>query len=202
MGSALLMYMDLYLFHSYYKGSTMNTSTSLKTLLVAITAVTLGSATLAAQADMPAAKAGHDTQPDRAAWMAKRMAKHEAHMHESLMLTPAQEPAWQKFIGATRPVHPAMGQRPDRKAFDALSAPERMSQFIAMEQQHIAQQQTHLEALKTFYAVLTPQQRTVFDHMQRPHHHGHHGWGDEQQQGWHGHDHDHDQDHAQNHDQH
>lgn len=167
----------------------MKTSTSLKSLMIAVAALTMGGATLAAQADTPAAP-GHDMHhdgKDMAARMAERMAKHEARMHESLMLTPAQEPAWQKFIGATRPAQQPMQQRPDRKAFEAMSAPDRMSQFIGMEKKHIAMQESHLEALKTFYAVLTPQQRIVFDHMKQPHHgHGHRGWGHEQHQGWHG----------------
>lgn len=190
MGSAL--FMDT--FHPYFKGSTMKTSTSLKSLMIAVAALTMGGATLAAQADTPAAPAhdmrhdgkGHDGK-DMAARMAERMARHEARMHESLMLTPAQEPAWQKFIGATRPAKPAMQQRPDRKAFEAMSAPDRMSQFIGMEKKHIAMQESRLDALKTFYAVLTPQQRTVFDHMKQPHHgRGHRGWGHEQHHGWHG----------------
>ena len=52
------------------------------------------------------------------------------------------------------------------------------------EAEHAAMQQKHAEALRAFYAALSPEQRQVFDALQRMHGGGHEhggqghgGWG-------------------------
>jgi Spy/CpxP family protein refolding chaperone len=62
------------------------------------------------------------------------------------------------------------GERPariDRAALQQMSAPERMEARIAMSKERISRQETHLTALKTFYATLTPEQQKVFDDNMR-----------------------------------
>jgi Spy/CpxP family protein refolding chaperone len=156
-------------------------TTPRKTLMMALTALVMGSATLAGSASAadttPAAATATKpaAQHDRHERMQHRMAKHVAHLHDSLKLTAAQEPAWQSFIASAKPAKPADGQRPDRAAFKNMSAPERMAKGIEHSKQHIAMQESRLESLKTFYAVLTPEQRTVFDKQAghgRPMHRG------------------------------
>ena len=55
----------------------------------------------------------------------------------------------------------------DRAAWAGLSAPARMEKMIAMAKQHTAAMESHLAALNTFYAVLTPAQKKVFDENTR-----------------------------------
>ncbi|MFZ6681493.1 Spy/CpxP family protein refolding chaperone [Undibacterium sp. Tian12W] len=147
-----------------------------KKLMIAVTAVGLsmiGSAGSAlAQPPSPAsasANAGHG-QPhgDPAKWaekMKERMAKHQAELHDKLKITAAQEPAWKTFIDAMNPG--AMPARPDRKEMEKLTTPERMEKGLEKMKEHLAKMQTRLTALKTFYAVLTPEQQKIFDESHR-----------------------------------
>jgi Spy/CpxP family protein refolding chaperone len=109
-------------------------------------------------------------------------AAHEAKLHDALKLTPAQEPAWKSFtddlhqqMTATAAEHNAM---PSRADMEKLPVPDRIEQHLAMEQKHLAMAQSRLTSLKTFYAVLTPEQKVTMDkaveHFMR--HHGHHHW--------------------------
>ncbi len=131
-----------------------------KSILIGLTVLGMGSATLSAYADEgrhgnPAAMEG------RHAKMAEHMAKHLTDLHEKLKLTPAQEPAWLAFSKAVTP--PAGGARPDRNAMAKLTAPERAEKILARMKEHTARMESNLAALKTFYATLTPAQKTVFD---------------------------------------
>jgi Spy/CpxP family protein refolding chaperone len=123
----------------------------------------LGSTALAQQAHDPARHQAH------AAKMHEKMAQHHAMLHEKLKLSAAQEPAWTAF-GASMSSGAKPGERPariDRAALQQMSAPERMEARIAMSKERISRQETHLTALKTFYATLTPEQQKVFDDNMR-----------------------------------
>lgn len=158
----------------------MNTSLTAirKNLLIAVSAITLGAAALGAQAQdasapAPNAKAvaPHDGQrgpgrghgEHRGGNPAERMAKYQARLHDKLKLTAAQEPAWTAFTAANAPKKPSGDWKAKREAFAKLSAPERMEQWIALSKERIAGQEARLASLKTFYAVLTPEQKKVFD---------------------------------------
>lgn len=93
--------------------------------------------------------------------MKARMDKHKAELHDKLKLSAAQEPAWKTFTEAMMPE--AMPPRPDRAAMDKMSAPERMEKMLAMSKEHEGKMETRLAALKTFYAVLTPEQKKILD---------------------------------------
>lgn len=93
------------------------------------------------------------------------MEKHQAQLHAKLKLTEAQEPAWKTFVAASTPT--AMPMRPDRKEMDKLTSPERMEKMLERSKEHQAKMQEHLSALKTFYAVLTPEQQKIFDDSHR-----------------------------------
>lgn len=160
----------------------MNTTinTMRKNLLIAVSALALGAATFGAQAQdtttpAPNAKAvapheghrgpgrGHGNGEHRGGNPAERMAKYQARLHDKLKLTAAQEPAWATFTAANAPKKPAGDWKAKREAFAKLSAPQRMEQWIAMSKERIAGQEARLGSLKTFYAVLTPEQQKVFD---------------------------------------
>ncbi|MEG0885841.1 MAG: Spy/CpxP family protein refolding chaperone, partial [Janthinobacterium sp.] len=108
----------------------------------------------------------------------------QARLHDKLKLTAAQEPAWATFTAANAPKKPMGDWKAKREAMAKLSAPERMEQWIAMSKERIASQESRLASLKTFYAVLTPEQKKVFDDsvpggkhggMRGRHHGEHHG---------------------------
>ena len=99
----------------------------------------------------------------------KAMAKHQAKLREALKLTPEQEGAWNAFVEKMKPSGP-MG-RPDWSKLDKETAPERMENMMAFMQARQAQMQGRLQAVKDFYAQLTPDQQKVFDREFMSRHH-------------------------------
>lgn len=93
------------------------------------------------------------------------MEKYQTQLHAKLKLSAAQEPAWKTFVAAHNPA--AMPTPPDRKEMEKLTTPERMEKMMERSKQHQEKMQEHLAALKTFYAVLTPEQQKVFDDSHR-----------------------------------
>ncbi len=96
--------------------------------------------------------------------MAERRAQRLAALKSDLKLTPAQEGAWNQFVAASQP--PAMGQRGpmmDRAQMAQLTTPQRLD----LMDKRMAERQTHMkqrsDAVKTFYAQLTPEQQKTFD---------------------------------------
>ena len=155
----------------------MNTSfhTVRKHLIVALSVLGMGAASLTvhaqqAPASAPAATGNPKAAPDgprahrgERGNPAERMAKYQARLHDKLKLTAAQEPAWATFTAANAPKKPAGDWKAKREAFAKLSAPQRMEQWIALSKERIASQESRLASLKTFYGVLTPEQQKVFD---------------------------------------
>lgn len=107
----------------------------------------------------------HTPDPAR---MQERMARHMAAIKDKLQLTPAQEPAWAAFTSAMQP-----GERParlDYQDMQTLTTPERIDRMRALRAQRSAEADRRGEAIKTFYATLTPAQQKTFDaHTLRQH---------------------------------
>lgn len=141
-----------------------------KNVLIGLAALSLGGAAIAAEAPAqppaPQARAGHHLTPEqRQARMAEHFAKREAELHGALKLTPAQEPAWNAFVAATRP---APREHGDRAEWASLSAPARLQKMIDISKQRTAMMESHLSALNTFYSTLSPEQKRLMDqHMMR-----------------------------------
>jgi len=166
---------------------------------------------------------GPPTAEQRAAWKAKaeermhdHMEMHAKHLHDLLQLRPDQDAALQTLLAALAPSHmdhmdhmgpggPGhmdhhMGPGADgHDDFAKLTTPERLDKMSAMMAEHTAKRQAefqkHAEAIKAFYAVLSPEQKRAFDAM--PHHmfggdhheeggEGHGGWGHHMGPGPHG----------------
>jgi Spy/CpxP family protein refolding chaperone len=109
------------------------------------------------------AKAG-----ERHAKMAQKRAEHQAKLHDLLKLNAAQQPAWDAFVASRTPANKAeRPARPDRAAWASLSAPQRMQKGIDLQKQRVARMEQRLAALNSFYAVLTPEQRKVFDEQSK-----------------------------------
>jgi protein CpxP len=156
-----------------------------KNVLIALTVLGIGSAAVSVQAQTAAAPEGRHghaaTQEQRMAKWGEHFAKRQAKLHGALQLNAAQEPAWAAYQAAIRPAATGMGMHGDRAGWAALPAPARMEKMIAMAKQHTAAMESHLAALNTFYAVLTPTQKAAFDantkggmHGGRGHHGGEH----------------------------
>ena len=165
-----------------------------KSIIIGLTALGMGSASLAAVAQAPVAQDSRPqlTQEQRAAKFAERkakraerMAQRQAKLHDALQLTSAQEGAWRDYVAAIKQEPRGERQRMDRDAYKAMPAPQRMEMRIAMQKQRIARMESRLAATKAFYAQLTAEQRKTFDdtvkmkrhHGKRGHfgHGGHHG---------------------------
>lgn len=117
------------------------------------------------ETDFPAPPGGFHRPPDPAQ-MQEMHQKRLQELHDLLHLSTDQEGAWQAFASASAPPPPPPTPPEPGKR---LSTPE------AMEQQlnHLKQMESHLQgelqAVRTFYAQLTPEQRTIFDLLRPPH---------------------------------
>lgn len=115
------------------------------------------------------------------AQMDKFRAEHEQKLHDALKITAAQEPAWKALtdnfhqqMDAARADHEKM---PSNADMEKLSAPDRLQNHLAMMQKKMTMMQNHLTALKSFYAVLTPDQQAIMNkEIARMMRHRHHRW--------------------------
>lgn len=132
-----------------------------KSIIAGLTVLSLGSVAMAAQT--PEAPRTHDYAATKfdPAKRAERLEQRQQKLHDALKLTASQEAAWKTYLAAIKPEQPA--GRGDRVAFKELNAPQRMEKRLEMSKARIEHQETRLTALKTFYAVLTPEQQKVFD---------------------------------------
>ncbi len=107
----------------------------------------------------PAGKGAKPGTADPSAWMEARFAK----LKTELKLSDKQEPAWQAY--ETKAKQQAKTMLAARTAMHSAtgSAPELMAQRNEMMKQHLGNMETMTAALKDFYAVLTPEQKTTAD---------------------------------------
>ncbi len=93
--------------------------------------------------------------------MQQRHAEHQAQLKAALQLSAAQEPAWNAFVART--AHSPRAKPAAREDNAALTTPERLDNMLAQKAERDAQMAQHVEATKSFYATLTPEQKKVFD---------------------------------------
>jgi hypothetical protein len=121
-------------------------------------------------------------RPDHRAPSPQFQAMREAHQRQKaqdlrtiLRLRPDQEPALSAFLQARKPPMPA-GDRHGLPA-EAMTTPQRLDAMARREAAHAQARQRHTDAIRTFYAALSPDQRQVFDALQRSHSRRGHGFG-------------------------
>lgn len=143
-------------------------------LMLGLAPVALALATVAyAQPPAPPPAHHEDGMPEM--HHADMKAMHEAMMKQHiedlktvLRLRPDQEAALQALVAAHHP--PEMGEMHD-KMFGgppkAMTTPERLDEMAKHEAAMAAEHQKAAQALKTFYAALSPEQQKVFDALQR-----------------------------------
>jgi Spy/CpxP family protein refolding chaperone len=111
---------------------------------------------------------------------AQRAERHAQRLRDALQLRPDQEPALRALIAAMQPP-PGERKREDHDAMQRLPTPQRLDRMEARMSERAARFRQHAEAVKRFYAQLTPAQQKAFDalpmmgmgHGGR----GHGGWG-------------------------
>ncbi len=115
---------------------------------------------------------GMDDGP-RAERMHQKMEQHQAKLKEALKLTPTQDNAWKEFTASMQP-QKASVQRLDRAEWEKLTTPQRMDKMQTLRAEREAHMNQRVEAVKKFYATLTPEQQKTFDDQhQRMGRHGH-----------------------------
>jgi periplasmic protein CpxP/Spy len=98
--------------------------------------------------------------------MQKQRTEHQAQLKAALQLSAAQEPAWNAFVAGT--AHSPRAKPAAREDNAALTTPERLDKMLAQKAERDAQMAQHVEATKSFYATLTPEQKKVFDAQAHP----------------------------------
>jgi periplasmic protein CpxP/Spy len=108
----------------------------------------------------------HDPQrhAQRMERMQQRIAEHQSRLKDSLQLRPEQETAWNDFLAKTKPAaRPAGGERLSRADWAKLSTPQRLDRLDAMKAERDRQMSQRHDAIRQFYAQLTPPQQKAFD---------------------------------------
>ena len=146
--------------------------------LIALTAA--GGASFA----QPAPGAGSAASPDAGGrhWTrtdpAQMAERHAEKLRAVLQLRPDQEPALRALMDAMRPDPAQMERRKaERQEAQRLTTPQRLDRMQARMAEHQQRFQAHVEAVKRFYAQLSPAQQKAFDAMPMMgmHEHGMHG---------------------------
>ena len=90
-------------------------------------------------------------------------------LHQALRLAPQQEGAWAAYRSASDAPMQAEGRRQAAAAmFRNLDAPRRLDLVQAEMEAELADLRRQSQALKALYAVLSPEQRVIFDQRTLP----------------------------------
>jgi len=108
----------------------------------------------------------------RFAQFRERMQAHRAQrladLKAILRIRPDQETAFSAFAQSMHPSERPEQRRPDRgPAGPTLTTPERLARVEQRMAEHQARFRARLEATRTFYAALSPEQQRTFDALQR-----------------------------------
>jgi protein CpxP len=114
---------------------------------------------------------------ERAAMMARHLEHEAARLRDILQLRPEQEGALHAFLDSMKPPADMMARmHKDHDDGDTLTTPQRLDRMLARMDEHRAHMAAHADAVKRFYAQLSPTQQKAFDAM-GPMMHGPHGMG-------------------------
>jgi periplasmic protein CpxP/Spy len=140
-----------------------------KHLITGIAAAGIGLVAMSSFAQMPppdgpAPEGLHAPSAEQLAKFEEQRAKLEAELHDKLKITAAQEGAWKTFLDKSMPARPATPPaRPDKDEMEKLTTPQRLDQMAELMKKHEAEMAARIAATKEFYAVLSPEQKKVFD---------------------------------------
>lgn len=108
-------------------------------------------------------KQWEERRAQRLEQMTKRHTEHQAQLKSALKITDSQETAWNAYVAATAPNPPAGAPGMAREDWSQLTTPQRLDKMQALRAERDAAMAKRIEAVKTFYAALTPEQQKVFD---------------------------------------
>ena len=149
--------------------------------LSAALAMTLAASAASAQT-APPADYGHADHQRMEGMMQKHREAMSRDLHAILNIRPDQEAAFAAFESATmdgpRLEHRKWGDQ------EAMTTPQRLDQMVSRMDEHMARMRVQVQATKTFYAALSPDQQRAFDALERMHrHHGSEGRGEHRWEG-------------------
>ena len=101
---------------------------------------------------------------DHEGWKVKhaQMVEEKMHqLHERLKLNPQQEKSWLMFSEQVK--NEDHHKEWDRQKIDSLSTPERLDLMMSHMKKRQERMESHIKAVKTFYAQLTAEQKKSFD---------------------------------------
>ena len=85
-------------------------------------------------------------------------------LHDALSIRADQEAAWRTFMDGMKPSEGAMPRRPmGPEARAALTTPERLDRMEQRMARRQAMLKQHADAVRQFYAALSPAQQKTFD---------------------------------------
>lgn len=122
------------------------------------------------------------TPAERQAKMQQRRAERQAALKTKLNITAEQEPAWNAFMARTVPAA-QVNRHTERQDWAKLATPERLDKMQARQAERAAAMTSRIDATRSFYSALAPDQKKLFDtqaqdHMQRTDMRGKHSRGD------------------------
>jgi uncharacterized coiled-coil protein SlyX len=106
--------------------------------------------------------------PLDSARMQEMMARRLSALKAKLKISPEQEGAWTAFTSSMKPPV-QQAKRPDPAEMQKLTTPERIDKMRALLAERQVEMDKRAEALKTFYATLTPEQKKTMDAEPLPH---------------------------------
>ena len=160
------------------------TSKTLRMLMLAGLALPIGFATATLAQDHPPAPGGDHMMmrhgDDDPAARAARAERHAQHLRDALQLRPDQEPALHALLDSMKPPggdHDEHGEGMGHEHGEGanLSTPQRLDKMLAHMDEMRAHMAAHADAVKRFYAQLSPAQQKAFDAMGPMMMHGGHG---------------------------
>jgi hypothetical protein len=110
---------------------------------------------------------------------AVREAEHAKRLHEILQLRPEQDGALHAYLDALNPAGDEMRKDHNGMRGEGMTTPQRLDHMLAHFDEMRTRIVARVEATKTFYAQLSPEQQKAFDAMaggMGRHGHDHGGW--------------------------
>ncbi len=118
-----------------------------------------------AQDQAPSAQGPVHSPEQRATWMHDRQEARSKALHAILNLRPDQEAAFQAFQAAMTPPAREPHDRGGQADAAEMTTPQRLDRMAERMAKHEAEFQRRAAAIKSFYAVLSPEQQRAFDAM-------------------------------------
>ena len=93
----------------------------------------------------------------------------QASLHSALHIRPDQEQAWRTFIASTTPPAGILSElRASAGRMASMTTPQRLDLLAQNLQLEVTLQRHSADAIRQFYAVLSPDQQRIYDQVTLP----------------------------------